>query len=184
MKEITWRVELLAPPAAIRYCKKCGAKRAFASSGLFRVNANQRLLDVWLIYRCADCDATWNRTLLSRVRPGSIPAEELEGFHRNDPALALRYAVDEGGLRRCGAECAAPAVAVTGEDVVPGGPVLVRLVSPLATGIKVAALLREKLGLSRSAFERLVDQGRIRETTGADLSRCKLRAEISVQMEL
>lgn len=46
-----WIVTPQRLPAVIRRCPKCGQKTEFENSGRFRVNANGRLLDVWLIYR-------------------------------------------------------------------------------------------------------------------------------------
>ena len=71
MYEIVWKIECAGLPTAERHCKKCGAWRAFECSGCFRVNAQKRMLDVWLIYKCPECDDTWNMTVLSRVAPQS-----------------------------------------------------------------------------------------------------------------
>jgi hypothetical protein len=88
----------------VKYCKKCKMKAKFASSGLFRVNANRKNLDVWLIYKCIKCNTTWNLTVLSRVTTGSIPQDLLTGFHENDIELAKHYASDVALIKRSGAE--------------------------------------------------------------------------------
>lgn len=87
-----------------RHCKKCGGKREFVSSGLFRVNANKRKLDVWLVYRCARCGASWNLPIYERVSVGRLSPEEREGFAQNDAALARQYAMDAALLARHGCE--------------------------------------------------------------------------------
>jgi len=91
-------------PAAVRYCKRCGIKTGFISSGAFRVNAQRKNLDVWLIYKCSACKTTWNLTVLSRVSPLSIPPELLRGFHENDPDIALSYANDIALIKKNGAK--------------------------------------------------------------------------------
>ena len=88
----------------VRYCKKCQTKTEFTSSGLFRVNANRKNLDVWLIYKCIKCNTTWNLTILSRITTGSIPQDLLDGFHENDIELAKHYASDVTLIKRNGAE--------------------------------------------------------------------------------
>ena len=103
MKTSIWRVEATAAPVALRPCGTCGADAEFASTGLFRVNAQKKRLDVWLIYRCATCGSVWNSAVISRGRPGSIDREELERFTGNDPVMALWCALDVGLLRRNGA---------------------------------------------------------------------------------
>lgn len=69
MKKITWEVEYISRLPVIRYCKKCGKKTEYICSGLFRVNAQHKYLDIWLIYKCSNCDSTWNSTIYSRVNP-------------------------------------------------------------------------------------------------------------------
>lgn len=69
MNKIIWEIQCHSSLPAYRYCKKCGEKRAFTCSGQFRVNAQQKHLDVWLIYKCPDCDTTWNASVCCRVSP-------------------------------------------------------------------------------------------------------------------
>ncbi len=85
-------------------CARCGKKRAFVSSGKFRVNANGNLLDVWLIYRCEKCKHTWNLAVYERVRLSRLAPGEYERFLQNDPALAQQYASDPSFLKRNGAQ--------------------------------------------------------------------------------
>ena len=72
MSSSVWRVRPAHSPRVLRRCPGCDVTRPFASSGRFRVNGQKRRLDVWLIYKCVHCDATWNRTVLERVTPESI----------------------------------------------------------------------------------------------------------------
>jgi len=108
MHSILWEVKFLSPPEALRHCKKCGAKTAHVPSGSFRVNAQQKLLDIWLIYHCAHCKTTWNLTIYSRVSPKSIRRDLLDQFTVNDATLALRYAMDTDLINKNGAETKAP----------------------------------------------------------------------------
>ena len=85
-------------------CGGCGKKRAFINSGKFRVNANGRHIDVWLIYRCEKCKHTWNLTVYERVRPDSIPKALFEAFQANDHETAMAYGRDIGFLKRNRAE--------------------------------------------------------------------------------
>lgn len=52
------------------------------------MNAQKRNLDVWLIYRCAACDSTYNLTILSRTKPERIDKELFRKFLENDENLA------------------------------------------------------------------------------------------------
>ena len=67
--DLCWRVVPLEPPRVIRRCAHCNAPRRFVSTDRFRLNAQQRRLDVWLLYRCVVCAATWKHPLFERCRP-------------------------------------------------------------------------------------------------------------------
>ena len=64
----------------IRRCGGCGKKMVFECAGKFRVNANGRRLDVWLIYRCQRCGHTWNIPLYERISPESSRRSCMKGF--------------------------------------------------------------------------------------------------------
>lgn len=82
-------------PVVIRRCPKCNEKREFLNSGKFRVNANGKLLDVWLIYRCRHCDTSFSMTIIERTKKESLNKEEYEGFLGNSEALAAKYGSDK-----------------------------------------------------------------------------------------
>lgn len=183
MDTITWKIDCITLPTAARHCKKCGQVRAFECSGCFRVNAQKRLLDVWLIYKCPECDDTWNLPVLSRVPPQMVPAALLDGFHRNDAALARRYALDGELMRRGGATPGVPELRVTGDMPPIGRRVMLALMPECALTVRVAAVLRMGLGLSRGEFERMVADGRLRAGAG-DVTRMKLGSGARVEIEL
>ena len=85
-------------------CGGCGKKQEFENSGRFRVNANGKHVDVWLIYRCKNCKHSWNLTICERTRPARIPTELFEAFQENDAEAALAYGRDIDFLKRNHAE--------------------------------------------------------------------------------
>ena len=74
------------------------------NSGKFRVNANGKSVDVWLIYRCKKCKHSWNLTICERTRPGRIPPELFEAFQANDAEMAEAYGRDMVFLKKNHAE--------------------------------------------------------------------------------
>lgn len=92
------------PWAILRRCGGCGKKREFVCPGRFRVNANGRRLDIWLIYRCEKCGHTLNVPIYERVPPEKLEPEIYEGFLNNDRELCMRYAGDRGFLKGLGYE--------------------------------------------------------------------------------
>src|SRR5262245_442707 len=90
-----WRVVALAAPAWVRPCPRCPDPAArFAATARFRVNANGGRLDVWLLYACAACGVTEKRRLLHRAPVAAIEPARLDGYHRNDAALAWSHAFE------------------------------------------------------------------------------------------
>lgn len=72
MKKITWEIQYFSLPLVSKHCKKCGKKTKFSCSEKFRVNAQRRALDIWLIYNCLDCDTTWNARVYAHISPQSL----------------------------------------------------------------------------------------------------------------
>lgn len=180
MEKMQWRVEFTTPPKTYRYCKKCGAKTEYVSTGLFRVNANQKNLDVWLIYRCHKCKTTWNSTILSRINTKSIEDTLLEKFQNNDAELALFYAMDTEILKRNGAETENPVYRIVGADVDLNHSIQIEILCSYPTKIKLSKVLRDKLGLSNRAYEEMLDNGYIQLGDGTDIRKAKLHHDYVV----
>ena len=184
MKTITWRVEAAAAPLAVRPCGKCGADAAFESTGAFRVNAQKKRLDVWLIYRCATCGSVWNSAVASRANPKAVDPGDLAGFQGNDAGLALRCALDAQLLKCNGARRGKVVFAVAGPDLEEGEAYRVEIDGGGLAGVRLAEVLRAKLGVSRSGLERLVETGCVRLVDGRDVLSAKLHAHQAIVVRL
>lgn len=88
---ITWEVKVKNTPLLIKKCSHCDSDR-FYCSDKFRMNAQKKNIDVWLIYRCVKCDNTCNLTLLSRSKPDLIDKTLFHSFSMNDKNTAWKYA--------------------------------------------------------------------------------------------
>ncbi len=97
---VLWTVEPLFAPRPWLPCGRCGLVTAFRSSGRFRVNANGRRVDAWLVYRCGRCEKSWNRPLLERQPVASLDPGLLPALLANDAATARAVAFDLADLRR------------------------------------------------------------------------------------
>ena len=82
-------------PLLIKKCSHCESDR-FYCSDKFRMNAQKKNIDVWLIYRCVKCDNTCNITLLSRTKPDLIDKKLFHSFSMNDREVAWQYAFSAG----------------------------------------------------------------------------------------
>lgn len=180
MKKIIWEVQLLSVPPVLKYCKKCGGKSPFICSGQFRVNAQRKYLDIWLIYKCANCDTTWNATLYSRISPQALAPDLLESFYKNDQMMAEQYAMNFDLLRRNGVEVGLPVYSIIGDEFSSNEPVTLEIKSKYAVQIKVASIIREKLHLSQKDYFQLVADRKIMSIPEKDLRKCKLKNGITL----
>jgi len=159
--EVVWRVVPLATPRVLRPCARCAAIRPFVSTDKFRINAQQRRLDVWLLYACVECESTWKREILARCAPEEIAPDLYRRFLANDLDTAWRCAFAPG-------ERLASDGAVRVER---GGgnapPRRIRLRVPYPCPVRLDRLLAQELGLSRSALQRAVQSGALTIDPGA-----------------
>lgn len=86
-------------PLLIKKCSHCDSDR-FYCSDKFRMNAQKKNIDVWLIYRYVKCDNTCNMTLLSRTKPDLIDKKLFHSFSMNDREVAWQYAFSAGVASR------------------------------------------------------------------------------------
>jgi len=94
-----WLVRLSDLPTIRRRCRTCPSTE-YRTQGRFRVNANHKRLDVWLLARCVRCDETVKLEVLERVHVRSIEPTMLDGFHDNSPLLASKLLAEPQLARR------------------------------------------------------------------------------------
>jgi hypothetical protein len=160
--EVCWRIIPLETPRVWRHCSKCAEVRPFYSSDQFRLNAQQRRIDVWLIYRCTTCDTTWNCTICTRSTPEAIGAELYQQFQHNDRDAAWQYAFDLALLHSLGARVDAEVrfrVERTPGACSNGHQQQITLALSYPCTVRLDRLLASELGVSRSSLQRRVDQG-------------------------
>lgn len=180
MKKIIWEVQSLSLLPVLKYCKKCGRKNRFACSRQFRVNAQRRYLDIWLIYKCCDCNTTWNATVYSRISPQSIKPQLLDGFYKNDNELVEKYAMDSQFLQENGVEVGLPQYSVIGDCFSLNETVQLEIKSKYSLSVKVSSVVRSKLLLSEKEYLQLITSGKIKSFPNQDLKKCKLKEGVTL----
>lgn len=152
---VRWTLTANRSPRPWRSCPRCGTQRAFECSDKFRLNANGRRLDAWLVYKCVTCDETWNHTLFERRNARNLDPDLLSGLEANDPALANRFAFDVAALRRAAHRVEEFAGSIACKEVLGDRPdrptrleIFLRLPSPVS--IRLDRLLAMELGLPRA----------------------------------
>ena len=94
-----WVVVPTCLPLVRRRCHACASER-FRASGKFRVNANRKLIDAWLLALCTACEDTAKLTVLDRMNVRSVRPELLDRMHANAPDLAAELLQDPVLQRR------------------------------------------------------------------------------------
>ena len=178
MEFLMWRVLPAGLPKLAKHCGKCGHTH-FISSGRFRVNANGSRIDIWLIWKCERCKATWNMDIISRVRADHINRKLYERFLANDEALALNYALDNQILNRSGAVVDMNSLIFEVEGEIPPSGVCAHIdMRPMAPlGICATRVIAYRLGISQSAIRRLIEEGLLK--SDFDIRKKKLGEPIS-----
>ncbi len=150
----------------MRNCPKCGSVQKFVCSGNFRVNANGRNIDVWLIYKCQICDCTWNMTVLSRVKPEQIEQALYTAFAENDPETAFRYAFDKVLLSKNHAviDCSEPGYTLE-KQTIDDGKNTVELTCEYDLGLRLDKVISEGLSISRTRAKSLLQQNNLSPKT-------------------
>lgn len=163
---VHWTITPKTAPQPWIACSGCGGPKAFRSSGKIRLNANGRKLDAWLIYRCVDCEKTWNRPLFERRNVRDIDPSVLEALQSNDPEWIRAEAFNLDALRRKSQRIDEFPECDIAKDVVSEAPGWSTLQIELAVSLPVSTrldrLLASELAVSRTRLQALQDQGSLR----------------------
>ncbi len=89
--ENIWEVKVNNTPLLKRKCNRCN-NNSFYCSEKFRINAQKKNIDIWLIYRCIKCDNTYNLAIFSRIKPELLHKDLLNKFSENNTEIAWKYA--------------------------------------------------------------------------------------------
>ncbi|NGN42173.1 DUF1062 domain-containing protein [Mesorhizobium sp. CGMCC 1.15528] len=186
---VQWTIISQTAPQPWLPCRRCGDIRPFSNSGKARVNANGKRIDAWLIYRCVDCDGTWNRPLLERRNVRTIDPDLLHALRTNDPEWTARLAFDLDDLRRSAERVEEFGNVEVRKSVVSGNPhcaakMEIRLHAPSKTSLRVDRLLASELGLSRSRIQALHDKGFLTASADSQFMRRPAKDGMCIAIDL
>ncbi|MEV0675012.1 DUF1062 domain-containing protein [Actinosynnema sp. NPDC050436] len=164
-RKALWVVREVGLPAIVKPCVACRSTRHHPT-GKFRVNANGKLLDVWMLIGCETCDRTSKIPVHERVHVQALDHEQLRLFEDNDPAAVRRIVVDAAVAGRTGYRLDWDGTweldtDLPFPDLADPEPLRVVVRFELPAPVRVGKLLAAGFGLSRPAVRRLVESGRI-----------------------
>ena len=184
-KTIEYRITPTKAYTIIRNCSGGGRKEHYVSTGNFRVNANGRQLDVWLVYQCEKCKHTYNLPIYERVSPEKIEDAQYLAFLGNDADTALQFGTDRNLFLKNRAEVDTERLEYTIEKLnddcakhegVENSEIQIIIHNPYMLPIRTDRLLPEILQMSRSKIRQLIKDGSI-QYFGSNLAE---RTEIKV----
>ena len=165
-RKALWAVRQRGLPTVVRPCPDCSGARHHPS-GKFRVNANGKLLDVWLLLLCAACGQTSKVPVHERVHVGSLEPARRVAYEINDLEVVRELAISASLAAKNGYrldwsgtwELHTDMPFYTLDDP---EPLKVLVGFELPAPVRVERLLMLGLGLSRGTVRRLVADRRIR----------------------
>lgn len=162
--EYIWKIEVKNTPTLKRKCNHCSCDK-FYCSDKFRVNAQKRNIDVWLIYRCVECDSTYNLTLFSRTKPELIKKDLFYKFSENDEDTAHEYAfsAEIGWKNSVEIDWSSVEYEIQHDNIsinsildADDEIVAFKIQMPFEFGLKLSTVIRSCLGLSANLLERII----------------------------
>lgn len=150
-------------PLVLRRCHACASER-FRANGKFRVNANHKVLDAWLLVLCTGCGDTAKLTILERVNVRSVRPELLDRLHDNDPGLAAELLQDPVVQRRNRIALDwdnAWRLDTGGADQLDGEAIDVSVRFAARIPVRPARLIAQGFGFSRAEVDRLITAGKL-----------------------
>ncbi|MET9380130.1 DUF1062 domain-containing protein [Streptomyces sp. NPDC002928] len=158
-----WVVIPTCLPLVLRRCHTCTSER-FRANGKFRVNANHKVLDAWLLVLCTGCGETAKLTVLERMHVRSVRPELLDRLHDNDLGLAAELLQDPVVRRRNRIALDwdnAWRLDTGGSDHLDREVIDVSVRFAARIPVRPVRLIAEGCGLSRAEVERLIAEGKL-----------------------
>lgn len=160
-----WEVKAKNTPLLKKKCNHCSSDR-FYCSDKFRLNAQKKNIDIWLIYRCIKCSNTYNMTVFSRIRTESVSKELFNKFSENNTEIAWEYAFSQEIRRKNNVEADLESVEyeilyhnIPVEELINmhGEMISFQIQCSFDFNVRVSTVIRTCLGLSSSKLNLLLD---------------------------
>ncbi|WP_353095116.1 DUF1062 domain-containing protein [Tissierella praeacuta] len=147
----------------IRNCAGCGCKATYLSTEKFRINANGKYLDIWLIYQCEKCKHTYNLSIYERIKVTDISKSDYDKFLMNDLDFALDYGMNKQLLLKNKADIDWTSVDyhIIGDDIEFKQGDYIEVYNPQQLKIRTDKLISNILQISRNKAKLLEENGTI-----------------------
>lgn len=164
----------------IRPCSGCQKKSNFINTHHFRVNANGKHLDIWLIYQCQACKHTYNLTLFHRCKSQSFSREVLHNYMTNDYDLTFKWGLDKSLFHNNKAiideNSLVYEIEETGHRL--GQEMIIH--NPYNIKLRLDKVLSEIFKLSRSQVKQMIKSGKIKSGDKYISSKCHVHVDMTL----
>jgi len=196
IKQISWDIFPLEAPLYIKKCSRCMANDHFYCSSKFRMNNQKKNSDVWLIYKCKECDNTFNITIFSRIKPHLIEKDMYEKFMNNDFDTALNFAFDQVIINKNKVQVeyasakyeikSSPDISLNEMIFLEEDIIEISVTYLINLNLKLSRIIRDKFDISLQALCDMVEQGIIRVDTVENIKKDKVKnnTRISISRHL
>ncbi|MGC0327509.1 hypothetical protein RKD23_000499 [Streptomyces sp. SAI-170] len=136
----------------------------FRAPGKFRVNANHKAIDAWLLVLCTGCGDTAKLTVFERRNVRTVRPELLDLLHDNDLGLTAELLQDPVLQRRNRVAldwADAWRLDTGGSDHLDQEVIDVSVRFAARIPVRPVRLIAEGCGLSRAEVERLIEEGKL-----------------------
>ncbi|AZA83294.1 hypothetical protein C1637_23835 [Chryseobacterium lactis] len=166
MSQHIWEVKVKNTPLLKKKCNHCDSSR-FRCSDKFRLNAQKKNIDIWLIYRCVQCNNRYNMTLFSRIRTESISKELFNQLSENDANTAWEYAFSHETRRKNNVDADLESVEYeilyddtwTEDTICSGNEMITFTIKNLFDfNLRISSVIRTCLKISSSTLDRLINE--------------------------
>ncbi|NLS19828.1 DUF1062 domain-containing protein [Rhizobium sp. P40RR-XXII] len=187
--QVRWTISPRISPQPWIACSGCGSPRPFRSSGKVRLNANGKRLDAWLVYKCIDCEKTWNRTLFERRTVHDLTPSTLEALQRSDPDWVRAQEFDLDGLKRRAKRIEEPPDVIIRKEMIRAASdwtgLGIETAAEFPVNLRLDRLLASELAISRSRLEALRDGGKLKADPGrSDFLRHRPKGGMRISLDL
>lgn len=167
--EYTWVIKAQSTPLLKKKCNHCDSER-FYCSDKFRLNAQKKNIDIWLIYRCMKCNTRYNMTLFSRIRTESISKEIFNRLSENNTNMAWEYAFSREIRRKNNVEADLNSVEykiqfdeISWEQIIASDAEVLsfKIECPFEFNLRLSTVIRTCLNLSSGKLNQLIDSDTI-----------------------
>lgn len=164
--QIIWEIKAKNTPLLKRKCNRCD-NNSFYCSGRFRINAQKKNINIWLIYKCLKCDNTYNMTILPRTKPESLNKDLFNKFSKNNLQIVWKYAFSQEIARKNNVKLDFGSVEydidydnISIEDILNFDHqiVSIKIKYPIDFRLKLSSVIRMCLNLSANQLNQLIEE--------------------------